>query len=97
MGHYVAPPDEVQRIGESEVMISVEEAREIVLGSVERMGWEYAELLDALGRALAEDVTAPEPIPPWDNAAMDGYALRAEETRGASGPQFPLTAATLPS
>ncbi len=37
MGHYVAPPDEVQRIGGSEVMISVEEAREIVLGSVERM------------------------------------------------------------
>ena len=87
MGHTVAPPDEVQRIGGSEVMISVEEAREIVLGSVERMGWEYAELLDALGRVLAEDVTAPEPIPPWDNAAMDGYALRAEETRGASAEQ----------
>jgi molybdopterin molybdotransferase len=68
-------------------MISVEEAREIVLGSVERMSWEYAELLDALGRVLAEDVTAPEPIPPWDNAAMDGYALRGEDTRGASAEQ----------
>jgi molybdopterin molybdotransferase len=48
------------------------------------MGWEYVELLGTLGRVLAEDVTAPAPIPPWDNAAMDGYALRAEDTRGAS-------------
>ena len=68
-------------------MISVEEARKTVLGSVERMGWEYVELLNALGRVLAEDVIAPEPIPPWDNAAMDGYALRAKDTRGVSAEQ----------
>src|SRR3989304_2934748 len=66
-------------------MIAVEEAQRIILGSVERGGWEYGELLDAPGRALAEDVPAPEPIPPWDNAAMDGYALRSEDTRDASG------------
>ena len=66
-------------------MISVEEAQRIILASVDRIGWEYVELLDALGRVLAEDVTATEPIPPWDNSAMDGYALRAEDTRDASG------------
>jgi molybdopterin molybdotransferase len=66
-------------------MIAVEEAQQIILGSVERIGWEYVELLDAPGRVLAEDVTATEPIPPWDNAAMDGYALRSEDTRDASG------------
>jgi molybdopterin molybdotransferase len=66
-------------------MISVEEAQRIILGSVERIGWEYVELLDGLGRVLAEDVTATEPIPPWDNAAMDGYALRSEDTHDASG------------
>jgi molybdopterin molybdotransferase len=66
-------------------MISVEEAQQIILGSVERVGSEYVELLDTLGRVLAEDVTATEPIPPWDNAAMDGYALRSEDTRDASG------------
>ncbi len=66
-------------------MIAVEEAQRIILGSVERIGWGYVELLDGLGRVLAEDVTATEPIPPWDNAAMDGYALRSEDTRDASG------------
>ncbi len=70
-------------------MISVEEARQLVLGSVARVGWEYVELLDALGRVLAEDIIAPEPMPPWDNAAMDGYALRAEDTRGAC-PEQPV-------
>ena len=62
-------------------MISVEQAQQIVLDSVEKVGWEYVELLDALGRVVAEDVIAPEPIPPWDNSAMDGFALRAEDSR----------------
>lgn len=70
-------------------MISVDEARGIVLASVERMGWEHVEILDALGRVLALDITAPAPIPPWDNSAMDGYALRAEDTQGAS-PEQPV-------
>ncbi|MFQ5656243.1 MAG: gephyrin-like molybdotransferase Glp [Candidatus Methylomirabilales bacterium] len=68
-------------------MVPVEEVREIILASVEKLGWEYAELLDALGRVLAEEIIAPEPIPPWDNAAMDGYALRSEDSRGASTEQ----------
>lgn len=65
-------------------MIAVEEAQRIILGSVERLGEEYVELLDALGRVLVEDIIAPEQVPSWDNSAMDGYALRAEDTRGAS-------------
>jgi molybdopterin molybdotransferase len=68
-------------------MIAVAGAQRIVLDSVEKVGCEYVELLDALGRVLAEDITAPEHIPLWDNAAMDGYALRAEDTRGASDEQ----------
>jgi molybdopterin molybdotransferase len=68
-------------------MISVEEAQRIVLDSAERIGWEYAELLDALDCVLAEDVIAPAPLPPWDNSAMDGYALRAEDSRGATDEQ----------
>ena len=66
-------------------MIAVGEAQRIILASVDRIGWKYVELLDALGRVLAENVIAPEPIPPWDNAAMDGYALRSEDTCDASG------------
>jgi len=41
-------------------------------------------LQEALGRALAEDVLADVTLPPWDNAAMDGYAVRSEDVEGAS-------------
>ncbi|WP_224334590.1 gephyrin-like molybdotransferase Glp [Haloprofundus halobius] len=42
-------------------------------------------LVDADGRALAETVTAARDVPGYDRAAMDGYAVRAEDTFGASG------------
>ncbi len=41
-------------------------------------------LEDALGRVLAEDVVAPIDIPSFDRAAMDGYAVRSSDVRGAS-------------
>jgi molybdopterin molybdotransferase len=44
---------------------------------------------DALGSVLAEDVVSPIDIPPWDNSAMDGYAARAADVRGAS-PEHPV-------
>jgi molybdopterin molybdotransferase len=39
---------------------------------------------EAAGRVIAEDVRSPLALPPWDNASMDGYAVRAEDVRGAS-------------
>ncbi len=39
---------------------------------------------DALGSVLAADVTSPLDIPAWTNSAMDGYAARAEDVRGAT-------------
>ncbi len=44
---------------------------------------------DALGSILATDVTSPIDIPPWPNSAMDGYAARASDVRGAT-PQAPV-------
>lgn len=41
-------------------------------------------LVDANGHVLAEDVMAAVPLPPWTNAGMDGYAVRAEDIRGAT-------------
>lgn len=41
-------------------------------------------LLDAHGCVLAEDVSAPHPLPPFDNSAMDGYAVRAVDVTTAS-------------
>jgi molybdopterin molybdotransferase len=41
-------------------------------------------LADADGRVVAEPIDAPAPVPSYDRAAMDGYAVRAEDTFGAS-------------
>jgi molybdopterin molybdotransferase len=71
-------------------MISVEEARERILDVVYRLPPETKPLAQALGQVLAEDVTSPITIPPLDNTAMDGYAVRAADTTGATGAQ-PVT------
>lgn len=70
-------------------MIRVEEALENILDAVSPLGLEKVNLFEALGRVIGEDVHAGRAIPPKDNSAMDGYALRAEDTRGAS-PDNPL-------
>src|SRR5512145_2327809 len=70
-------------------MISVEEARNRILDAFSPLGLEKVNILDALGRVIGEDVCAGRSIPPKDNSAMDGYALRAADTRGAS-PEKPI-------
>jgi molybdopterin molybdotransferase len=71
-------------------MISVEEARGRILAVVERLPAVAMPLAEALGQVLAEDVTSPITIPPLDNTAMDGYAVRAADTDGAT-PDSPVT------
>jgi molybdopterin molybdotransferase len=65
-------------------MISVEEALERILSYVHRLEPVEQPLLDSLGQVLAEDVRAEFDIPPLANTAMDGYAVRAADTAGAS-------------
>ncbi len=65
-------------------MISVEEALERILSYVSVLEPEEKPILDALGQVLAEDVTSDIDIPPLDNTAMDGYAVRAADTAGAT-------------
>ena len=64
-------------------MISVEEALERILSYVHVLEPEERPILDALGQVVAEDVVSPLDIPPHDNTAMDGYAVRAADTSGA--------------
>src|SRR3989304_974471 len=59
-------------------MISIDEAQRIVLGSVSPLPPERVTLIEALGCVLAEAVVAKIPLPPFDNSAMDGYAVAAE-------------------
>ena len=65
-------------------MISVEEALNKILAEVSPLGLEKVSILAALGRVTGEDVVAGRAVPPKDNSAMDGYALRSEDIRGAS-------------
>lgn len=60
------------------------EARSRVLGGFDPLPEEEVSLPDALGRALARPLTATADLPPWDNSAMDGYAVRGEDVAGAS-------------
>ena len=61
--------------------ISVREARDLVLSTIQKLGPETVGLRDAVGRVLAEEVRADRRIPPADNSAMDGFALRAADAR----------------
>lgn len=61
--------------------IGLEQALEIVAARAaqHRLPLESVPLADAQGRVLAEDARAPHPLPPFANAAMDGFALRGAD------------------
>lgn len=60
-------------------MKPIEQARAEVLAAVEPLGSEKVSIWDASGRILAVDVAAPESVPPFDNSAMDGFAVRGDD------------------
>lgn len=64
-------------------MIPVEQALEIVLGETKALPDEEVPLPEALDRVLARDVVSDLDLPPFDRAAMDGYALRAADVASA--------------
>jgi molybdopterin molybdotransferase len=57
------------------------DAQNIVLDATTTLGCEKVGLLDALGRVLGEDIIAPRDNPPWNNSAMDGFAVRWEDIK----------------
>ncbi len=71
-------------------MISVEEALAYVLKHFHALEPERVPMLDALDRVLAEDIVADINVPPFNNSAMDGYAVRAADIAGASN-ESPVT------
>lgn len=71
-------------------MITIEEARELVLRECRPLPAEQVLLAESLGRALAQPVVAPHDVPPFANSAMDGFAVLAADTRAAS-PEAPVT------
>jgi molybdenum cofactor synthesis domain-containing protein len=63
---------------------SLDRVRSVILEAVPRLPAVRTPLPDALGRVLAETVIAPEPVPPFDNSAMDGYAVRSGDVASAT-------------
>ncbi|RJX21402.1 MAG: molybdopterin molybdenumtransferase MoeA [Desulforudis sp.] len=65
--------------------LTIEQALEILRAHIR---WapqsEKAGLVEALGRVLERDVTAPEDVPGFDRSTMDGFAVRAQDTFGAT-------------
>lgn len=65
-------------------MLVVAEALEVILSQIKEKSAEQVLLCEALERIIAEDIYSDYDIPAYDDSAMDGYAVRAEDTRGAS-------------
>jgi molybdopterin molybdotransferase len=64
--------------------LSAAEAARRILAEIRRQPAVRMPLDDALDSVLAEDVVSPIDIPSWTNSAMDGYAVRGDDVRGAS-------------
>ena len=64
--------------------LAVDEAHSRILSAAAPCGHEEISTTEALSRALAEEVVATATLPPWDNSAMDGYAVRSDDVQGAT-------------
>lgn len=72
-------------------LISVSDARERMVTAVQPVdATETVSLADALGRVLVNDICSPINVPPADNSAMDGYAVRFDDL--ATGKPLPVSA-----
>jgi len=80
----MAKPDADVRMKGFSRRADVDEVRARVAARARALPGEAVALAEAAGRVLAEDVVAPVPVPGFERAMMDGYAVRGEETFGAS-------------
>lgn len=71
-------------------MISLEQAQESILGAIPSPDIEYISPTAARDRVLALDIRATLNLPAFDNSAMDGFAIRSQETLGATS-ESPIT------
>ena len=63
-------------------LLSIDEALELVLARVEPLPAETVPVEHAVGRVLAEPASSTTDLPPFDSSAMDGFALRSQDTPG---------------
>ncbi len=63
---------------------NVDEAIKSLISKIKPLKTEVINIYQSYGRVLAEDIRSPIDVPPFDRAAMDGFAVRAEDTFGSS-------------
>ena len=84
MGARAALPVERYSTAVARELIEIDAAREAVLARARGLDPERVPVAETLGRILAEDVASADDVPGFDNSAMDGFAIRAADTAGAS-------------
>lgn len=72
-------------------LTQLHDAQRVVLDAVTVLDVEKVSILDVLGRVLAEDIVAGRDNPPWDNSAMDGFAVRWEDIKQEHPIQKPVS------
>jgi molybdopterin molybdotransferase len=73
-------------------LIDFEEAQRLILEHVSPLPAEPVAIADVYGRVAAEDVASVVNLPPFDSSAMDGFAVRAEDTPGSLPVVFHIAA-----
>jgi molybdenum cofactor synthesis domain-containing protein len=64
-------------------LVSIDDARGFVLSSCRRLEPVRTLLIESVGHVLAEPVRSSEPVPPFTNSSMDGYAVRSGDVKDA--------------
>src|SRR5262245_65753747 len=90
-GRGIDEEETVKATDEIEGLTRLEEAQRIVLESTPTLGLEKISILDAYGRVLGEDIVAERDNPPWDNSAMDGFAVRWDDIKQERAIQITVT------
>lgn len=72
-------------------LTQLHDAQQVVLDAATVLEAEKVSILDVLGRVLAEDIIAGRDNPPWDNSAMDGFAVRWEDIKQEHTIQKPVS------
>ena len=86
-----------QKIPEKRNTISFDKAVEATMKQVRPLGARTIDLLESLGRILAEDVFSDRDIPPFNKSAMDGFACRREDLGGVLTVLETVAAGALPT
>lgn len=76
-------------------LTQLHDAQHVVLDAATVLGVEKVSILDVLGRVLAEDIVATRDNPPWDNSAMDGFAVRWADIKSEHSIQKPVSLAVI--